>query len=806
MTPGEVRIATLRIDIPANEGPGYYGFELFAASALGNFSVSSTIVVNVTANHDLSLSHSTGETLLPGGNTTSIVEINSLSTADGNWTWGVLVGTGDCEASLPVVQTMVQPNTNTTLEVVVSASANSVESDECEITVSASLDEDPGITESIEFTLIVGQQWALSMVLPENVSLEVNNQEDILVLINNDGTETDDLLLIADDVDGLTITTPGPISLARGESQYVSVSLEADSTLSGDVDITFQLSSSNSGVDSVSDSMTVMVSEFSEFSISGPSDNRVVLIPGEPTNLTLALTSSGSANLTLSPSSTGVPGGISLTFDESEYALDSGGSVNAILLFNSGNGLPSGQTSISISFGDGEVSESLVLDLFVEDRMEVSIASSTDRIVASSIADSNFSMMLTNLGTGDDTYVIELDGEDAEEWFTLSLSSLSTSILAGESDNVILTVRQVASGAPSVGIDAVITITSTTDSSVGDSLTVTLVAADADGMITIMSDDDQAEPGQVIYGTVIITNIGTSTDSMLITTLELDCGLDHVVELGPSESSIPIDWACTIPEGSTAGVDVLTFRLTSSVRSDMIVTESEAYTIQPVWSSSGVVSIDVSNTDVDLGSNEDRTVDVTVCNEANTHITGKVEVIGVNTLSLHSFFVRVGEENQNSTYSLGSLGCQEFKLYLTAYNLNDTMTANLIVQAVSQVESATITDKSSAIHATVQAPEGPPEGINFGMFELDNQASMMVLAAGWILASLLYMWIRIRKPVEEEEEEEELAPLAENEVRINSNNKVECCACEALLGVPRGSEPPFKFTCPKCSVRIRVVE
>jgi predicted RNA-binding Zn-ribbon protein involved in translation (DUF1610 family) len=38
------------------------------------------------------------------------------------------------------------------------------------------------------------------------------------------------------------------------------------------------------------------------------------------------------------------------------------------------------------------------------------------------------------------------------------------------------------------------------------------------------------------------------------------------------------------------------------------------------------------------------------------------------------------------------------------------------------------------------------------------------------------------------------------------NGKVTCPSCDARLGVPRGSEAPFRFTCPKCQTMIRVVE
>ena len=65
MSPGESRSANLRISLPGDLDPGFYGFTLFAASALGNFSVNTTLVVNVTAIHDLSFTHNNGDILLP---------------------------------------------------------------------------------------------------------------------------------------------------------------------------------------------------------------------------------------------------------------------------------------------------------------------------------------------------------------------------------------------------------------------------------------------------------------------------------------------------------------------------------------------------------------------------------------------------------------------------------------------------------------------------------------------------------------------------------------------------------------------
>jgi hypothetical protein len=184
-----------------------------------------------------------------------------------------------------------------------------------------------------------------------------------------------------------------------------------------------------------------------------------------------------------------------------------------------------------------------------------------------------------------------------------------------------------------------------------------------------------------------------------------------------------------------------------------------------------------------------------------------LELIGKNEPQMDGVFYRAGETGINSTYSLASNGCQDFRLMLTPLNL-DGFDAILVINSVSQVEGQTVRDESQEITANVAGPHLAPDGLNLGILELDNKNSLILLASGWAIALLLVTYIRyFRKPAQiEEEEEEEEVPLGPNEVRVDEYNKVTCCSCEARLGVPEGSEPPFRFTCPKCDTRIRVVE
>jgi hypothetical protein len=279
-----------------------------------------------------------------------------------------------------------------------------------------------------------------------------------------------------------------------------------------------------------------------------------------------------------------------------------------------------------------------------------------------------------------------------------------------------------------------------------------------------------------------------------------------MLELAPSMSSNPIPWSCIINENENAGVKVLTFRLTSTARSDMVLTTSEAYTVEPTWSDE-VISFTFEENDLIFDESiEQQTVSLTICNEANTNVEGNLELIGKNEPQMDGIFYRSGETGMNSTYSLSSNGCQDFRLMLTPLYM-DGFEAVLVIHSVSQVEGQTVRDESGDLRASVAGPHMPPDGLNLGLLELDNKNSLILLATGWIMSLLLLAYIRLfRKTTILEEEEEEEIPLGPNEVRIDEYNKVTCCSCEARLGVPEDSEPPFRFTCPKCDTRIRVVE
>ena len=807
MTPGESRFAILQISIPTDAGPGFYGYNLYAASVFGNFSVNSTLVIEVTSIHDLSFTHSNGEALLPSGNSTSTVEVTSLSSADGNWTWQTMVDSGDCSAHLDDLETQIMEGDSYNLDILITAGANTHVNDECLISLHGTLDQDTSITENYAFTVTIGETWGLSMVLPTSIKLDVDSVETFNVVINNEGTEEDTISLIGIDAEGVTFTNPSPVTLDRGESQYVVMEVLIDSYLVGNITLDFTMSSTNSGSGTVNDSGVFEVKEYAELSMTGPAENRIVIIPGENSSIMLNISNDGTKDLDLSATISGLPNGINVANGLEEVSLEAGIATDIELELVASAGLQPMSDTFTITFDGGWTSTQLTIDLQVADRHEVMVDSSEDRIIASPLGDSSLTLMVTNLGTSTETFVADINNSAVSDWFTISVDTLSLNLESGQSGSITITAREIASGAPTNGVDLTITVTSTDDSTVTDSISIAVIPQIADGLITVMSDNDDAKPGEMIYGNVIITNLGTANDTMRINTVEMDCNLDDAeVVLSPSMSSSPIPWSCMVAEGENSGTKVLTFRLTSAARSDMMVTFSEAYTVEPSWNDE-VISFTFDKNDLVFDESSDQhTVSLTICNKANTFVEGTLDTSGKNEPQMDMVFFRAGETGINSTFSLASKGCQDFKVMLTPINL-DGFEASLTIESVSQILGQTVTDQSPELRVDVGGPDLAPRGMDLGLFELNNENSIIILASGWALALILVMYIRLfRKPEEIIEEEEEEIPLGPNEVRIDEYNKVTCCSCEARLGVPEGSEPPFRFTCPKCDTKIRVVE
>jgi hypothetical protein len=254
--------------------------------------------------------------------------------------------------------------------------------------------------------------------------------------------------------------------------------------------------------------------------------------------------------------------------------------------------------------------------------------------------------------------------------------------------------------------------------------------------------------------------------------------------------------------------------VTSSSRTSFSASSSEIYTIEPIWGSSGVLEITFAEPSLSIPSSGGSTVMVSVKNLANAQVTGLLSIEGFGDGLLAIEWLRLSDNTSSNEYTLSPGSSVQYSLTLTSL-VSTSQSATLQVRGAYQIAESTSSDVSNQFEVEIKGPAVPPNGVRlpFGM-ELSQSDSLNALFGGWGLSLLLLavlFLMRGRKQVaaddeeEAEEEEEKEIPIGFNECRME-DGKVSCPSCSARLGVPRGSEPPFRFTCPKCSTMIRVVE
>jgi hypothetical protein len=270
-----------------------------------------------------------------------------------------------------------------------------------------------------------------------------------------------------------------------------------------------------------------------------------------------------------------------------------------------------------------------------------------------------------------------------------------------------------------------------------------------------------------------------------------------------------------LAEDAEAGLSELKFRVTSSSRTSFSTSSSEFYTIEPVWGSSGVLEITFSEPSLSLPSSGGSTVMVTVKNLANAQVTGLLSIEGFGDGLLATEWLRISDNTSSNELMLSPGSSVEYSLTLTSL-VSTSQSATLRIRGAYQIGESTSSDVSNDFEVKIEGPAVPPNGVRlpFGM-ELSQSDSLNALFGGWgfslLLLAVLYLIRRkkqdatLEEEEEEDDEEENETPLGFNECRME-DGKVSCSSCDARLGVPRGSEPPFRFTCPKCSTMIRVVE
>ena len=100
------------------------------------------------------------------------------------------------------------------------------------------------------------------------ITLDVGTEETFNVAVTNNGTEKN-ISLVGIDSEGITFYKSRTCNFQRGESQYIVVGVTIDSSIVGDITLNFSMSSTNSGVETVTESGLFEVENLLSFQLVG---------------------------------------------------------------------------------------------------------------------------------------------------------------------------------------------------------------------------------------------------------------------------------------------------------------------------------------------------------------------------------------------------------------------------------------------------------------------------------------------------------------------------------------------------------
>ena len=832
---------TIQVSIPSDATPGFYGFNLFSASTNGNTSSSFTFVIEVLAENELSFSFLNQDSdFIPGQITTTSVQVTNTGNAELDLNWELAVQSGPCVVQLIDASTdALQPTSVDDVDFTVEVDSTATMADECIMNL-----DGEGMhgdyswnSETYQFSIDIDELVDFELFSPTAGSIQLVplNPEDYELRIYNNGSELVEFFLdIADN-------SPLASSIIGGSSVNVSSGGVGIWTLSTDIAEGFvgtysqDFTVNYAGI-STTTSVQFDVQPVAEFTITGPLDGRISTKPGEAVDVNLQLENTGTMDLNLTASVSGLPTGAEVTFSETEVDLDAETTFAVTMSVSMISTAQAGSYSITVTYSSPDYTQSLNLELQVADSVGLTVNSINNNIAAGPISQVTYTFEVTNLGSAADTFFVALDFDEnnnATIWFDTTLSTSSINLDPSSTQAVTISIRERAAGAPSTGCDVGIIVTSSNDDTVSSTIGFKIIPIQASAEITVLAGDNSAKPGETISGDIVVTNSGTGEDQFTLTTIGEDCGLSEIFSLPAGSSSQAYSWVCTIDEGASAGLSSFDFRVTSNARSNYVLEQTEIYTVEPNWDSDNIIEISFSDTSLSMASSGGSSTLITVKNLANAPVSGSMFVIGSDDALFDDTIYPANSDTESSLFSLGVGQSADFELVLNS-RVSETESASLRISASVEIGGVTETQESTnQLLVTIDGPELPPNGVElpFGLI-LDEQQTISAMVGGWVFSILLLALINVlrkrrkaapvdatveevpdevddkpdKKPKKKEEKTVKAHKLKSNECRMTPDNKVICPFCEAKLGVPRGSTPPFKFSCPQCAKKIRVVE
>lgn len=833
---------TLQVSVPSDASPGFYGFNLFSASTNGNTSTSYTFVVEVMAENAVEFSFLDQDTdFIPGQLITTSLQATNTGNGELDLTWQAAVDSGPCSVQLvDSVTEGLSPGASVEVGFTIEVDALATKSDECEITFDGQGMYGDYSYDAEDYTFIIGIDELVDFALyyPGTVvDLIPQNPEQYEVRIYNNGSESVEFFLDIADGSPLDTSIVGSsgVNVTSGAVGVWILTTDVAQGVVGNYDQSFAVS--YNGLSS-STMVGFDVQPVAEFTMSGPLDGRISTKPGESVDVTLELSNTGTMDLNLSASVSGLPTGAEVTFSDVDVSLIAGSTTTVTMSVSMVSTSQSGSYPIIVAYSSAEYTVSLNLEMQVADSVGLTVNTISNNIAAGPISEVTYTFEITNLGSASDTFFINLEfqqgSNNAQIWFDTVLSTTSVNLEPSSTQAVTITIREQSAGAPTTGCDVNIVVTSSNDDTVSSLIGFKIFPIQASAEITVLSADDSAKPGETITGSVSVKNTGSGVDRFTLTTIGEDCNLSEIFTLSPATPSQAYAWSCLVDVGADAGTSTFTFRVTSSARSDVVVEVVESFNVEPNWENDRIADISFADESLSMASSGGSSTTVTVKNLANAPISGNIFTLGIDEALFDIIITPAGSDTESRQFSLANGQSAEFKVQI---NSRIAESEDAILQISSSIVVGGIPydqDSINQLAITVDGPELPPNGVElpFGV-QFDEQQTISIMGGGWALAILLLLLMNVlrkrrkvatvdatveeageasepakrdKKPKKKEEKTVQAHKLKSNECRMTPDNKVICPFCDAKLGVPRGSTPPFKFTCPQCDSKIRVVE
>ena len=828
---------TIQVSIPSDATPGFYGFNLYSASTKGNVSSYSTMVIEVVAENNISAVFLDQDSdFIPGMTTQSSIQVTNLGNAELDVDWNIEVLSGPCNISLiSTSSNNFAPDDVVDLDIQVIVDSQSTSDDECisRLIGVASLGEQQYISPNFDFTIGIDEKVEFELTGPVgSVTVTPGTPASYQLRLNNTGSEQVEYFLDIGSTTGLTtaLSSSSGVVVDAGSVGVWNLTTDSDAGMVGEYN---QIFSVTYGDFTEELTLVIEVDEVPLVSLSGPLDGRISIIPGESSSIDLELSNIGTQDLNLSATVSGLPTGAQVTFDPTVAELVPGQSITINMTIALISTSSSGVHSITVNYGSVNASASLNLELQIADSVGLTVNSVTSSISAGPLSSVDYTFEVTNLGSSQDTYFIELgydNSNNASTWYEIILSTTSVNLDPSSTEAISVSIRERSTGAPSNGVTVNIIVTSTNDETVSDYNTFNIIPIQASAQLTILEDYDGAKPGESVSGTVIVTNTGSGIDQFLLSTPGSNCGLSEIFTLDAGSSSQSFSWSCQVDNESTFGYESITFRVTSGARTTYVLEEVATYLVEPTWGDSGIVDLSFGTNYLSMSSSGGSSTSFTIKNLANAPVTGTLFILGNDDSIFDSSLTQINSNVSMNTFDLGSGESIVYELVLNS-RITESASASIVISASVEIDGSSYPAESNNLSVEIEGPELPPQGVDllFGI-SLDKSQTIYTMFGGWVFAVLLLFLMNtlrkrrkaksttslessddideqdVKKQKPKKEKEVKAHTLGKNECRMSSDNKVTCPSCEARLGVPRGSVPPFKFTCPKCDTKIRVVE